>query len=98
MLRIKKFERENENIFYSTDKGFDPNNLLRITVKINLTKVISTQNGIHTIWIYKKESDCLEQVEINNIEAFWILEDIKELSKNDLSQFTRIVLESVEYY
>lgn len=97
-IRIKKFEKEDNNIYYSTDNGFDPNNLLRVTVRINLNKITTNERGVYEVKIYSKDSNSIQNLEIANIEVFFILENIQELFKNDLSQFDRILLESAEYY
>lgn len=96
-IRVKKLDR---NIFhsYNTDYGFEPNGPLKITVKLNLDNITTTDKGFYLIKIYRKESNSIEELQINNIECMWLLDNISELFKTDLTQFEKILLESIEYY
>jgi uncharacterized protein YkuJ len=94
--KIKKLSRI-ENHYYTTDEGFEPNGPLKITVRVDTSKITNI-NGVYKIKIYRKESNSIEELDIASIEAFWIIDNIQELFKSDLTQFDRIHLTSVEYY
>lgn len=83
---------DENNITYLTDKGFNPNSKLQIIARLNLNKVIIDDKGIYTTYIYNKEDNKVIELQVNNIEIHWVIEDIQELLKTDMSQFIKILI------
>ena len=83
---------DENNITYLTDKGFNPNTKLQVIARLNLNKVIIDDKGIYTIYVYNKEDNKVIELQVNNIEIHWVIEDIQELLKTDMSQFIKILI------
>ncbi len=82
--------QEQPKIIYSTDKGFNPHDKIMITVKMK--EEYKHEDGKYKFIQYRPETSEYVELVINNIEAFWILNSIEDLFKQDIKYFDKILL------